>query len=724
MNQQPPNSLIHSASPYLQQHAYNPVDWVEWNDEVWERAKRENKLVLVSVGYSTCHWCHVMAHESFESNEVAELMNHHFINIKVDREERPDVDMIYMDACQLMTGRGGWPLNVVCMPNQQPIYAGTYFPKDRWISVVEQLGLVWKNEPEKVMDYGAKMLAQMQKMNVHGTGDGASDAGASGAVDGTADEGNAREGTAHAVNARETSAAEGLFQRQSLVEAYERLLEELDYENGGMNRTPKFPLPGLFEFLLNMQLVGEDPQGKDALHLTLLKMSHGGIYDVVRGGFCRYSTDGRWFAPHFEKMLYDNAQLISLYARAYAWSGADYYKEIVESCISFIDRELRINLDNGSGHLIGSALDADSEGIEGRYYVFTWQELTELLTEEELEFGRVYYGFEEGGNWEHGFNIVYQAKAPLEVLDILGIDAGTFQGRRLLVNQKLHAAQGQRARPSFDYKSITTWNSLYLKSLCSAYTYCGMQNCADAAQELGETLWNQLYHSPTQTLLRIYNPKAASKSSIPGFLEDYVFLADAYIHVYQITADSLWLNRAETLIDIALQKFAPQGKLPFFMPVDQTQLLLNKVEITDDVIPSSAATFAHCLYQLSAILPPTSKTLQYSKIARSWLLQILPNAVQQPAWHFQWLSLAQNMIWGGLMFKTNQQPNPETLQLLKAKFPDWTLLHFENASIINENPTNSECPTNISVCTAQICMPPVSDPHQAIELAADYLLIN
>ena len=695
MNQQPPNSLIHSASPYLQQHAHNPVDWVEWSDEIWAKAKAENKLVLVSVGYSTCHWCHVMAHESFENHEVAELMNHHFINIKVDREERPDVDMIYMDACQLMTGRGGWPLNVICMPNQQPIYAGTYFPKDRWISVVEQLGVVWKNEPEKVKDYGEKMLLQMQKMN----------------------------GLQESQKEVIAAADDAIFTREKIVEAYEKLLEELDYEQGGMNRTPKFPLPGLFEFLLNMQLVSEDPQGKDALHLTLLKMSHGGIYDVIRGGFCRYSTDGRWFAPHFEKMLYDNAQLISLYSRAYAWSGAEYYKEIVESCIAFTNRELQINLAEG-GYLIGSALDADSEGMEGRYYVFTWDELRAILTEEELLFGQVYYGFTEQGNWEHGFNIVYQAKAPLEVLEEMGIDAGTFQGRRLLVNQKLFAAQGQRTRPSFDYKSITTWNALYLKALCQAFTYGNIQNCAAAAQELGETLWNQLYHSPTQTLLRIYNPKASSKSSMPGFLEDYVFLADAYIHLYQITANSLWLNRAETLIDIALQKFAPQGNLPFFMPVDQTQLLLNKVDTTDDVIPSSAATFAHCLYQLSAILPPTSKTLDYSKIARSWLLQILPNAVQQPAWHFQWLSLAQNMIWGGLVFKTNQQPNPETLQLLKAKFPDWTLLHFENASINNENPTNSECPTNISVCTAQICMPPVSDPHQAIELAAHYLLIN
>jgi uncharacterized protein YyaL (SSP411 family) len=265
VNNNEPNALIHANSPYLLQHAYNPVAWEEWSNDTWQSAKSENKLVLVSIGYSTCHWCHVMEHESFEDFETAEIMNHHLISIKVDREERPDIDMVYMDACQIMTGRGGWPLNVVCLPNMQPIYAGTYFPKEQWKQIIEELAKVYREEPEKANDYAQRIQEKLDSINQWQSGD--------------------------------------TISRNQLKEQFITLAENLDWVDGGPNRAPKFPLPGQYEFILDYHLLTGDESAKDFLHLSLIKMSNGGIYDTIRGGFCRYSTDAQWFAPHFEKML-------------------------------------------------------------------------------------------------------------------------------------------------------------------------------------------------------------------------------------------------------------------------------------------------------------------------------------------------------------------------------------------------------------------------------------
>ena len=319
------NNLINESSPYLLQHAHNPVNWHAWNNETLELAKKENKIILVSIGYSACHWCHVMEHESFENEEVAAIMNQHFINVKVDREERPDVDMVYMGAVQLMTGQGGWPLNCFALPDGRPVYGGTYFPKNQWVNVLTNIADLYKTNPEKVFEYAE----------------------------------NLTEGLLNLENPKEHS--ETTFEMDSLRKSVNKWKQLVDEENGGPNRAPKFPLPNNYLFLLQYNYFEPNSSIKKHIDTTLTKMAYGGIYDQIGGGFARYSTDMIWKVPHFEKMLYDNAQLISLYTQAYKQTPNELYKDIVYETIAFIKRELS-NAEFG----FYSALDADSEGVEMR----------------------------------------------------------------------------------------------------------------------------------------------------------------------------------------------------------------------------------------------------------------------------------------------------------------------------------------------------------------------
>ncbi len=436
----PPNHLISSKSPYLQQHAFNPVEWYPWSELAWQKAKSENKLVLVSIGYSTCHWCHVMEHESFEDHETAEIMNIGMINIKVDREERPDIDMVYMDACQLMTGRGGWPLNVICLPDGRPVYAGTYFQKPQWQQLVLQLTSQYRSQPESFTEYAQKFMDELQKMNKVSTP------------------------TGEILN----------FSKKEALDIFEKYAQDIDWEHGAKQRAPKFMVPIQFEYALDFHLCTRIPEAKEYIHLSLLKMANGGIYDHIRGGFFRYSTDNRWFAPHFEKMLYDNAQLISLYSRAYAWSKADIYKEVVEQILSFCDRELT-DANSFLGYFSG--LDADSEGVEGKFYTFTMNEIENGMNSHphppkfspaEIEFLKVAFGVTTEGNWEHHMNIIHTAKAPLQVIEDLNISAAEYHSLKSSVKSKLFELQESRIQPSLDYKIICSWNGLMIKALADA----------------------------------------------------------------------------------------------------------------------------------------------------------------------------------------------------------------------------------------------------------------
>ncbi len=663
MNHNQPNALIHANSPYLLQHAYNPVAWEEWSDATWQRAKSENKLVLVSIGYSTCHWCHVMEHESFEDFETADIMNHHLISIKVDREERPDIDMVYMDACQIMTGRGGWPLNVVCLPNMQPIYAGTYFPKEQWQQIIEQLAKVYREEPEKATDYAQRIQEKLDSINQWQSGD--------------------------------------TISRNQLKEQFITMAENLDWVDGGPNRAPKFPLPGQYEFILDYHLLTGDESAKDFLHLSLIKMSNGGIYDTIRGGFCRYSTDAQWFAPHFEKMLYDNAQLISLYSRAFAWSDAPLYKQIAEECIQFCEAEL--GLKGGSNHThagYGSALDADSEGMEGKFYVFTREELLTILNDEEFALAEIQFNIQQDGNWEHGYNILHQPLAPLQVLEKSGLTAAQYHPLLLSIKQKIKRYQDSRVRPSFDDKAICSWNALYLKALADAGLFLDNSTYLDKATALADWLWSTFWQN--DSLLRIHRN---GETKIHGFLEDYACLCDGLLSLHRASPNPQYIVMANALLTKAIELFYdPQTQQMAFTPKNGEALIVRKSDLNDDVIASPNSILAHCLFQVGML----QSNQGFIQLANTLLLQVSSPMIQSPGWYFNWSRLAQSITLGGCHIKIDGG-HRQNLKPLYQYLPSWTTLEY------NEN--NAEM--QIMVCCNNTCFPPVNNMAQALEIAID-----
>ncbi|MEZ4737829.1 MAG: thioredoxin domain-containing protein [Flavobacteriales bacterium] len=409
------NRLVHESSPYLLQHAHNPVDWYPWGEEAFAKAREENKLLLISIGYSSCHWCHVMERESFENDELAAVMNERFVCIKVDREERPDVDQVYMTAVQLMTGRGGWPLNCFALADGRPVYGGTYFPPQQWEQVLVQLSDTWRQDPQKVSDQAARLHQGIVAQNVV-----------------------------------ELPEAPDAFDAEDLDELVDLWSKGFDNVYGGPDKAPKFPLPNNYQFLLRYAFLTDDAQLKQHVALTLDKMALGGINDQVGGGFARYSTDVLWKAPHFEKMLYDNAQLVSLYSQAYQAFKNPLYKATVERTLAFIEREM-----TSSEGAFYSALDADTEGEEGLYYVWTKDELQTVLGAE-YDLAAAYYNVDAAGLWEHGRYILLRREPDAEFAAEFGISEAELATRIAAINSTLLATREKRERPGLDDKSLTS----------------------------------------------------------------------------------------------------------------------------------------------------------------------------------------------------------------------------------------------------------------------------
>ena len=423
------NELINETSPYLLQHAHNPVNWVAWSDTIFERAAKENKLVLVSIGYSACHWCHVMEHECFEDEEVAALMNKLFINVKVDREERPDVDQVYMTAVQLMTQRGGWPLNCFTLPDGRPIYGGTYYPKEQWMHILKSLHHTYENEREKVNEYAA---------NLH-------------------------EGIISS-ELITSYTADPMFSGEKLHEMMLRWSKSFDREHGGDSKAPKFPLPSNYEFLIDYALNSGDQKVMTHVENSLDCIAMGGIYDQIGGGFSRYSVDLLWKVPHFEKMLYDNGQLVSLFTKAYKVFRKPLYKRIVHQTIEWLEREMTD--DSGAFY---SALDADSEGVEGKFYVWTVEELERVLQDDFL-WVKELYEVNQKGHWEDGNYILLRRQSDDEFCQHMNWDAERLEFELSRINSLLFSERTSRIRPGLDDKCLTSWNAMMLKGLCDAYT--------------------------------------------------------------------------------------------------------------------------------------------------------------------------------------------------------------------------------------------------------------
>ena len=559
------NLLSRAASPYLRQHQNNPVDWVEWNDEAFARAKAENKLMLVSVGYAACHWCHVMAHESFEDADIAEVMNKHFVCIKVDREERPDVDQIYLEAVQLMTGRGGWPLNCFILPDGKPVYGGTYFRPQQWREILLQLASIWEKEPDSV-------AKQAQQITEHLQRDVGSGKGSSSAI--------------------------------SWSNVYAGFADRFDRKKGGRGSAPKFPMPCEWQFLLRYGKYAKDESCLRQVRLTLDKMAAGGIYDQLAGGFARYSTDAEWKAPHFEKMLYDNAQLLELYAEASVALNEPYYREIALGIAGFLERELAAP---GGGYC--SALDADSEGEEGLYYVWTRAELEKILGDR-FDWFADFCGVDGEGLWEEGRNILLRRHSMSELAEKQGWTPEQAEQNWEGTRSDLLAVREKRERPMLDDKVLTSWNGLLLKGFATSYRYTGEKSLLQKAIQLADFLLRKslrpdggLWHRGVGRSVSPVEPLVVSgvePFAIEGFLEDYAFLAEGLVELYQCTFIERYLESARALVEHALKHFHDDNSpLLYFTADNAPPILVRKKEVMDNVIPSSNAAFARVLLFLS-----------------------------------------------------------------------------------------------------------------------------
>ncbi len=593
------NQLSKETSPYLLQHAHNPVNWHAWNPETLEKAKKENKLLLISIGYSACHWCHVMEHESFENEEVAKLMNDNFINIKIDREERPDIDQIYINAVQLMTGSAGWPLNCIALPNGKPFWGGTYFPKENWTNALTQIANVHKTNPEKLEEYAEKLTQGIQQSEIV-----------------------------------QANTSEITFELDTIKKSVQQWSTLFDTNLGGMNRVPKFPMPNNYHFLLRHAHQTQNDSLKDYVFTTLTKMALGGIYDPINGAFSRYATDEKWHIPHFEKMLYDNAQLVSLYSDAYLITKNELYKKTVIQTLEFIERELT----NTEGAFY-SSLDADSLNKEqhleeGAYYVWTKAELQKLITTDFDLFSK-YYNVNSYGHWEEDKYHLIRKETDEDFAKNNHLELSNLTSKVKTWDTILLKARQQKPRPRLDDKTLTSWNALMLKGYLDAYRVFNNPNYLKIALKNAHFLKNQQLTQQG----RLYHNYKNGKSTINGYLIDYATVIDAYLKLYEATLDEQWLNISNTLTEYCFAHFFDKNSgLFFFTSNIDPQLITRKIEINDNVIPSSNSILANNLFKLGHYFYKPN----YIKTSKKMLHHVSNNFVNYGSAYANWMNTYSN----------------------------------------------------------------------------------
>ncbi len=588
------NALINETSPYLLQHAHNPVDWRPWSQEALEEAKEKNKLVLVSIGYSSCHWCHVMEEETFENDSVAKLMNENFINIKVDREERPDVDQVYMTAVQLMKGDGGWPLNVITLPNGKPLYGGTYHTKNQWQKVLTEISRLYNEDPEKAAKYSDMVAQGIQEANL-------------------------------IMPANDFE----LLTKAVLAQSVDKWKSTWDPVWGGDVRNEKFMLPVNLDFLLDYALLTNNDEVLKHVELTLDKMAMGGIYDHIGGGFFRYSTDPEWKIPHFEKMLYDNAQAVSLYSKAYKVFKKETYKNVVLGTIEFLEKEMK-NEDGG----YFAALDADSDGEEGSYYVWTKDELQHILGTDFNRFAS-YYNIEENKVWDEDKYVLHNLIDDNTFIKNQSISKSELERYRKDWKKKLLAARSKRNRPRTDDKIITSWNALLVNGYVDAYT--AFQNTAYLERAEGIMQFIQSYSYKDNKLGHSY--KKESKH-IDAFLEDYTFLTKAALSLFSATTKVDYLDLGQKLTKTVEQNFNDDASGMF--TYNGTDQLISIIIKTDDgVLPSPNSVMAHNLFKLGHINYEPRDT----KKAKQMLSSMLPMLQEDAYAYSNWGKLLSHIVY-------------------------------------------------------------------------------
>ncbi|MEQ8625265.1 MAG: thioredoxin domain-containing protein [Vicingaceae bacterium] len=664
------NLLINESSPYLLQHAHNPVNWMPWGDEALEKAKKENKPILISIGYSACHWCHVMEHESFEDSAVAELMNKNFICIKVDREERPDIDQVYMNAVQLMTGRGGWPLNCFATPEGKPFYGGTYFPKENWIELLKKLNNLYTNEPQKVIEYANKLSLGVRESELI-----------------------------------EKVEIKSKFSLDSLSKGLENWRSAFDKKDGGNNQAPKFPIPNNYEFLLNYAFHKEDKLLEEQVFLTLDKMAFGGIYDQIGGGFSRYSTDMKWKVPHFEKMLYDNAQLVSLYSKAYQKSKNPLYQQIVDETITFVIRELT----DPSGAFY-SALDADSEGEEGKFYVWQKEELKNLLGKD-YELAKDYFNINSTGLWEHGNYILLRNKKNIELAKSADLSLEEYEKQIEEIKSKLLKVRDKRVRPGLDDKTLTSWNALMISGLVDAYLTFGNSDYLQTAESNAEFLLKQQRKKDGG----LWHNYKSGKSNINGYLEDYSFTIDAFIKLYEASLNEKWLISAKDLFEYATTHFYDEESgLFYFTSNEDPELFARKKELTDNVIPASNSSIARSAYRLGIYFD----NAEYKDLSKQMLANMIPLFNTYLPSYSNWANFLMEVAQPYYEVAVCGVEAPQKIVSLHQKFTPNKLimgLKTDKESIPLLEGKWTEGQTTIYVCENKVCQLPVTSAEEALK---------
>ena len=571
------NRLIHETSPYLLQHAHNPVDWYAWGEEAFAKARSENKPILLSIGYSACHWCHVMERESFENEEIATQMNDLFVNIKVDREERPDLDEIYMNAVQMLTGRGGWPMTMFLTPEGKPFYGGTYFPpQDRhgmpgFPKILVGVANAYRERPQDVEKSAAQILAALQRMS---------------------------QSTESAPN----------FSSALIGESAEQIARAYDSEHGGLGQAPKFPNAGVYELFLRQYYHSKDAHYGEMVTHTLRKMANGGIYDHLGGGFHRYSVDEKWLVPHFEKMLYDNAQLVSIYAQAFCATGDLFFRQVVEETVDYLLREM---LDGEGGFY--STQDADSEGEEGKYFVWTQDEINRILGEETGEiFGRV-YDVTDFGNFE-GKNILHPVLTVEQAAKLFRKETNEIAALVRDAKSRLFKEREKRPKPLRDDKIITSWNGLALSGLAEAIKILPRSDYIEAAQRTVAFFYKKMFRD--KLLLHTYRH---DEGKIFAYLDDYALLGLGLLDLYEATFDRSHFERAEGLASILIREFWDDADGAFFFTGKSHEQLISRPKpVYDGSVPSGNAAATQFLLRLYYFTGSDDYLIRAEKVLRSY----------------------------------------------------------------------------------------------------------
>jgi uncharacterized protein YyaL (SSP411 family) len=668
------NDLIHETSPYLLQHAHNPVDWNAWNENTLAKAKAENKLLLISVGYAACHWCHVMEHESFEDSLVAQVMNKNFINVKVDREERPDVDQVYMNAVQLMTGSGGWPLNVIALPDGRPVFGGTYFKKEQWADALEQISKLYEEKPEKLHEYADKLEQGIKSLDVV-----------------------------------TLNTDEPVFKKPFIEDAIQNWSKQFDNNRGGMNRAPKFMMPNNYHFLLRYAYQNNDKKLQDYVNLTLTKMTYGGVFDQIGGGFSRYSVDAKWHVPHFEKMLYDNGQLVSLYTDAYLITKNELYKNVVEETLEFVKQELT----NSEGAFY-SSLDADSNTPEGKleegaFYVWKKDELKTLL-QNDFDLFSDYYNINNYGFWEHENYVLIRKDDDASIIKKHNISNDILNEKISSWKTLLLKERNKREKPRLDDKTLTSWNAIMLKGYVDAYRVFGNNDyLASAEKNANFILDNQLREDGGLN----HNYKNR-KSTINGYLEDYAATIDAFLSLYENTLNEAWLTTARDLANYTFDHFYDDTNKMFYFTSDEDKSLVSRsIEYRDNVIPASNSMMAKNLFKLSHYFDND----HYRNTAITMLNNVKPEMQEYASGYSNWLDLMMNYtnpFYEVAIVGTDVKQ--KITELNKTYIPNKLIAGStsENNLPLLENRYNPDN-TLIYVCVNRACKLPVSEVSQAIK---------